>query len=790
MKNPGFTFAAVIALALGIASSTAIFSVVDGVLLHPLPYPDSDRIVGVSQTARSTGISKGASSPANYLDWLAQNDVFAQMAASAGAQANLADGDRPERVRITTTTSSLFQLLGVAPVLGRSLLPADEQPGHNHVIVLSHDLWQTRYGSDSTLIGRDIMLNGEPHTVVGVMPASFSPDGYAQLWLPSPWGVPANSVRLTEDPRQFRDSTYLDVWAARLKPGVTLEHARAQMDAIGLRLQHQYPDANMDTGIRVIPLHEEAVGGIRPVLFLLFAAVGFLLFIGCANVANLLLARATTRAREVSIRAALGASRSRLIRQLLTESVLLALVGGAVGVFVAAWAIPLLLAFSPPALRGFKEIGLNGQVLAFSLGASVLTGILFGLAPAVAASSAVPAEALKQGERGSTGGHTRGRLILIAAEVGLSLVLLIGAGLMVKSFAKLTHVNPGFTPDRLLIFNIGPPSGADETGQVIFYKEALRRLSSVPGVEHAAAVSRLPFSGGNSARSFNLPGSYTQYEADIRVATAEYFQTMGIPQLRGRNFTEHDAKGALPVAIVNDAMARAVFPGEDPIGKSIANFGPKNETLQIVGVVGNVRHLALETVPRPEIYQPLGQAIWPALYVAVRTAPANPLTILPAVQEAVWSVNKSIPLGNVRTMEDVIARSLLQRKFTMLLLSIFAGAAMLLAAIGLYAVISYSVAQRTRELGIRIALGAQRSDVLKLVVRQGMSLTAVGVLFGVAASIGLTRLMAKLLYGVSATDPITFGGLSMTLFGVALLACWLPARRASSVDPVVALRAE
>jgi putative ABC transport system permease protein len=788
-KNPGFTFAALITLALGIASSTAIFSVIDGVLLHPLPYPDSEKIMILSQKVRSTGADSGASSPANYIDWAAQNDVFSQMAASRGWQADLTDGDRPERIKTTTTTSSLFPLFGVAPILGRPLLPSDEQPGHDHVVVLSSELWARRYASDRAIIGREISLNGEPHTVIGVMPPNFSPDGYGELWVPSPWGVPANSLRVDVDPRPIRDSDYLDVWA-RLKPGVTLEKTRTEMDAIGRLLENQYPKDNRDIGVSVWPLHEEVVGGIRPVLLLLFAAVGFLLFIGCANVANLLLARAATRTREISIRAAMGASRYRLIRQLLTESVLLALIGGALGALLAAWAIPLLLAMAPPGLRTFKDIGLNGEVLAFTFGASVLTGIFFGLAPAISVSSASPAESLKQGERGSTGGGSRHRAILIATEVGLSLVLLIGAGLMVKSFANVTKVDPGFNPEHLLIFNIGAPGSAGEDRQVQFYQQIVQRLTSVPGVERVAAVSRLPFSGGNSTRNFNRPGSTKQDQADIRIATPEYFQTMGIPHERGRNFTEHDVKGALPVAIINEAAAREVFPGEDPIGQYIENFGPKNEKLQVVGVVGNVRHLALETVPRPELYQPLGQGMWPGVFVAVRTAPQNPLAILPAVQEAVWSVNKSVPLGNPRTMNDIIARSLLQKKFTMLLLSIFAGAALLLAAIGLYGVISYSVAQRTRELGIRIALGAQRSDVLRLVLRQGMTLVVMGVAFGLAASIGLTRLMATLLFGVSVTDPTTFFALSIALLSVALLACWLPARRASGLDPIVALRSE
>jgi putative ABC transport system permease protein len=789
MKNPGFTFAALITLALGIASSTAIFSVIDGVLLHPLPYPDSEKIAVLQPTQRSTGEAGGATAPANYIDWAAQSDVFTQMSASRGEQFSLSDGDRPERVRGTMATSNMFPLFGIAPIIGRTIQPSDEQPGRSHVVVLSSELWARRYGSDRNIIGREISLNDEPHTVVGIMPPNYQPDGYGELWVPSAFGVPTNSLRPNVDPRPIRGSNYLDIYA-RLKPGVTLEKARAEMDAISRRLEQQYPNDNMDVGVRVTPLHEDTVGGIRPVLLLLFAAVGFLLFIGCANVANLLLARAATRAREISIRAAMGASRTRLVRQLLTESVLLALIGGALGALLAAWAIPLLMSMAPPALRSFKEIGLNGQVLAFSLGVSVVTGILFGLAPAISSSSANPAESLKQGERGSTGAGSRRRAFLIATEVGLSLILLIGAGLMIKSFGNLTKVAPGFNSDRLLIFNIGASAKADEDGQLRFYQQVMQQVATVPGVEHVAAVSRLPFSGGNSGRTFNRPGSKKIDQADIRIATPDYFQTMAIPLVRGRNFNEHDTKDSTRVAVINEQCAKDVFPGEDPIGQYVENFGPKDEKLQVVGVVGNVRHLALETAPRPELYQPLGQGTWPSVFVAVRTAPENPLTLLPAVQQAVWNVNKSVALGNPRTMNDIIARTLLQKKFTMLLLSIFAGAALFLAAIGLYGVISYSVAQRTRELGIRIALGAQRSDVLRLILRQGMTLVAAGVIFGVAASLGLTRLIASLLYGISASDPLTFFFLSAALVFVAFIACWLPARRASAVDPIVALHAE
>ena len=712
------------------------------------------------------------------------------MAAARGEQFSLTDGDRPERVRGTMATSSLFPLFGVSPILGRALLPSDEQPGHSRVVILSSELWTRRFASDRSIIGREISLNDEPHTVVGVMPPNFVPDNYGELWVPSAFGVPTNSIRPNVDPRPVRSSNYLDVFA-RLKPGVTIQKARAEMDAIARRLELQYPTDNRDVGIAVTPLHEQVVGRFRPVLLLLFAAVGFLLFIGCANVANLLLARAATRAREISIRAAMGASRYRLIRQLLTESVLLAVLGGALGAVLAAWAIPLLMAMAPPALQSFKEIGLNGQVLAFSLGVSVITGILFGLVPALSSASGNPAESLKQGERGSTGGGNRRRAFLIATEVGLSLILLIGAGLMIKSFAKLTKVDPGFNPNRLLIFSIGASALADEDRQIQFYQQIVRAAEGAYRVSSALRPSAGCRSPAATAPALSI----------ARAARRKIARTSALLRpIISKRWAFPICGAATSPSTMGKArrwwrssMTRPrgkSFPGEDPIGQYIENYGPKDEKLQVVGVVGNVRHLALETAPRPELYQPLGQGLWPSLAIAVRTAPESPLTILPAIQEAVWSVNKSVPIGNPRSMNDLIARSLLQKKFTMLLLTIFAGTALLLAAIGLYGVISYSVAQRTRELGIRIALGAQKSDVLRLILRQGMTLVAAGIVFGIAASIGLTRLMATLLYGVSATDPLTFLALSIALLAVAFVACWLPARRASTVDPIVALHAE
>ena len=788
-KDLSFTFVAVTVLALGIASSTAIFSVVDQVLLHPLAYPDADSLLVVSQTTRSTGTWNYDASPANYLDWASQNHVFSLIAASSGMQANLAGEDKPERIRITMATATFFPLFGVNPILGRTFGADDAKPGNAQVAVLSYDLWQRRYGSDRAIVGRDLLLDGEKRTVIGVMPKGFSPDRYGELWIPSPFDVPMHPLSLGKDPREFRDRSYLDVWA-RMKSGVTLQQARAEMDRISRVLEKQYPDANKDVGIGLSPLHEETISKIRPVLLVLSAAVLFVLLIGCANIANLLMARAAARSKEISIRAALGATRGRLVRQLLTESVLLAVIGGALGVILAAWGIPLLLSLSPAEIGGFLQVGLNREVLGFTLLASIATGLMFGIAPALYASQSNPNESLRVNERGSTFSRSRGRAVLVSAEVALSLMLLVGAGLMVRSFAKLTRVDAGFNPDRLLVFNLGLPTSVDSSRQAAFFTQVVDRIRQLPEVKEVGAVSRLPLAGGNSSRSFRVLGSDQDYNADIRISTPDYFRTMEIPLLRGREFNAHDRVGSVPVAMLNEEAARKVFPGQDPIGKYVVKFGPSEATVQIIGVVGNVRHVTLERAPRPEIYLPVSQAQWPSMFVAVRTLAQNPLTMLNTVQNAVWSVDKNIPLANVRTMGDVIAQSVGRQKFTMLLLTIFAGVAMVLASIGLYGVISYSVSQLTREIGIRIALGARRDQVSKLIVGEGMTLVGWGLAIGIVGSVALTRLISSLLFGVSATDITTFVVVSVILILVAFLASWLPARRASVVDPIVALRTE
>jgi putative ABC transport system permease protein len=787
-KNPGFTIAAVLALTLGVASTTAIFTVVDGVLLRSLPYPHADQIVTVSQTVRSTGISTHDSSPANYLDWVAQNDVFSKLAASRGNQLTLSGGDQPERIHATTVTANFFDLFGVNSVAGRTLNRQDATSGNDHVAVIGYDLWQRRFGGQADVIGSEILLDNQRFTIIGVMPRNFSPDDYGELWLPSAWDLPPHPLAPDKDPRQMRDRNYLDVWG-RLKPGATIQQARTQMSAIAARLEAQYPNENQDVGATVTPLREESVAGIRGGLLILMTAVAFLLLIGCVNVANLLLARAAARDREIAIRFALGASRARLMRQLLTESVLLALVGGAIGVLFAAWGVPILLALGPADIRNFRDIGLNREILGFSVAVSVLTGLLFGSIPALYASFRNPNRSLIQVERSGSQVHRRSRSILMVAEVALSFVLLIGAGLMFKSFLTVMRVHPGFASDHLLVFNVAPSGAMDASHQNNFYRSVMERITALPGVVSVGAVNRLPLAGGNSSRSFTLLGSDKSHDADLRVATPDYFRTMKIPALRGRGFTDQDRAGSADVAIINEALARAVFPNEDPLGKYIVQ-GPENSRLQIIGVVGNVRHARLETSPNAELYRPLDQMSWPYMFITIRTATSNPLTLLPAVQNAVWSVDKNVALANTRTMEDIVARSVANRKFIMLLLITFAGVALILAAIGLFGVLSYSVVQRAREIGVRMALGARRLDIFSLIVREGMLLTALGLVIGIGGSIALTRLIAGLLFGVTPTDLSTFALLSLFLAVVAFVACWWPARKASQVDPVIALRAE
>ncbi|MEK6285157.1 MAG: ABC transporter permease [Acidobacteriota bacterium] len=802
IKRPGFTAVAVIALALGIGANSAIFSVVNGVVLRALPYKDPEQLMMVWSKRpllqAQVGSAEFPVSAGDFIDWRDQNQVFEQIAAFHTQPFNITGAGEPEFLGGVRASASLFSLLGVEPKLGRTFTVDEDQPGAGQVVLISHGLWQRRFGSDPNIVGQKLTLNDQPYTVVGVLPAGFQfprkgemPAGYqfprqADLYTPLAW-TPAQATN--------RGRNFLAV-IARLKPQVTIEQAGAEMDAIAEQLKQQYPQTNTNKEAFLVALHQQVVGKVRTALLVLLGAVGFVLLIACANVANLLLARAASRQKEMAIRTALGASRFRVIRQLLTESVLLSLVGGTLGLLLALWGIELLLAISPGNLPRIDTIGIDGRVFAFTLAISVLTGIGFGLAPAIQVSKPDLNDALKEGGRASSVGHNRFRGLLVVSEVALSLVLLIGAGLMIRSFVALLNVDPGLNAKNVLTLDIGLPR-TKYTGpqQTAFFEQVIARLQALPGVQSAGAVYPLPLSGAEEGMGFNIDGRQSvpgqAFNAGPRWVSNEYFNTIGISLLRGREFTERDNAGSPRVVVINDAMARAYWPDEDPLGKRVS-FDQINEApnwREIVGVVRDVKHSAVDANSKPEMYFPFPQFPLFFMTVVVRTT-GDPLNLVAAARSEVLAVNADQPISNIHTMEELIANSIAQRRFNMLLLGIFAGVALLLSAVGIYGVMSYSVAQRTHELGVRMALGAQTSHVVSLVVKQGMALALAGVGIGLAAAFALTRIMASLLYGVSATDPLTFSVIAVLLASVALLACYLPARRATKVDPMIALRYE
>jgi predicted permease len=795
-KNPGFTVIAVLALALGIGANTAIFSVVNATLLRPLPYKEADRLVMVWN--REPEDEKAAIAPADFLDWRDRNTVFEQMAASRSWSFNLTQSGQPERILGAVANASLFPVLGVSAAIGRTFLPEEEMSGTGRVVVLSHGLWQRLFGSNPGVVGQKLVLNGESFTVVGVMPDGFQYPQGAELWVPPRHIVPESpTAGATSDATKVRDNHYLRV-IARLKPQATLNQAKAEMETITRQLEQQYPETNTGYGINLVPLREDLTGKIQPALVILFCAVGFVLLIACANVANLLLARATARRREIAIRTALGASRWRVVRQLLTESVLLSVMGGGLGLLVALWGIPSLLAISPLDIRRVKEIGIDGQALGFTLLVSLLTGIVFGLAPALQASNPDLNESLKESARGAAGGVGRSRLrgLLVVAEVALSLLLLVSAGLMIRSFLRLQEVSPGFNAERVLTaqLTLSRPDYSEDRQRAALLKEVLARIEAQPGISSASATSTIPLGGGEVSRSFTvggqpLPVPGKEPGAEYRAIGPHYFRTMGTPLLKGRDFTERDDAQSPGVIMINETMARRFWPNDDPVGQSLTIIGIEKEPREIVGVVGDVHHFGLDARAEAEMYVPYLQRPMPGVTLMVQSASA-PGDVTAAVRNAVREADKNLPVYNIKSMDEVLADSVSSRRFNMLLLGIFAGVALLLAAVGIYGVMAYSVTQRTHEIGIRMALGADRGDILKLVVGQGMILTLIGLFVGLAASLALTRLMASLLYGVTATDPLTFAGVSLLLAAVALLACYIPARRAMKVDPMVALRYE
>jgi putative ABC transport system permease protein len=729
----------------------------------------------------------------NFLDWRAQNQVFEQTAALTHASVNLTGVAEPERIQGVVATTNIFQTLGVEPLMGRAFLPEEEKVGSPRAVILSHGLWQRRFGSDPSLVGKTLTLNGNQTTVVGIMPPGFQLQFpislQVDMWLP---------MRI--DPSQAgRKAHYLYV-LGRLKPGVSLEQAQSGMSTIAAGLQQQYPETNADKSAHVIQLHKQLVGNIQSYLYVLFAAVGFVLLIACANVANLLLARVAARHKEVAIRIALGAGRLRLIRQLLTESLMLSFCGGLLGLLIAYWGIDLLVALTPSDVPRLSEIGLHGPVFGWTLLISILTGVLFGLAPALQASKPDLNEALKESGGRSTGGLQRSRIrsLLVVTEVALALVLLICAGLMIKSFARLQQVSPGFEPKNLLTMNISLPRQKYKEDQQanVFFDQLFQRLRAVPGVVAVGGIDPLPLSDSNSTTGFLVEGGPVlavadRPEAGQRNVTPDYFQAMRIPVLKGRAFTDQDRENTPRAMIVNEALARRYWPDGDAIGKRLGfeDDAAKQYWWEIVGVVGNVKHERLDAEAKPEVFFPYQQSPSNFMTLVVRTS-SDPSNMIATVREQVLAIDRDQPVFDIKTMEQRLAKSVAQSRFLMLLLGVFSALALTLAAVGIYGVMAYVVTQRTHEIGIRIALGAQPRDVLKMVVGQGMMLTLIGVGIGLVAAFALTRLMASLLYGVTATDPWTFTAVAVVLSLVALLASFIPARRATKVDPMVALRYE
>jgi putative ABC transport system permease protein len=796
MKRPGFTVVAVVALALGIGANTAIFSVVNAVLLRPLPFKEPERLVAVWETNAKPGTepnNRNEVALSNFLDWRAQNSVFDQLAALTYASVNLTGVAEPERIQSAVVTTNLFQTLGVEPLAGRAFLPEEENVKSPRAVVISHGLWQRRFGADPGVVGRTLTLNGNPTTVVGIMPQDFQlqfPISMAvDMWLP---------MRIDGAAAPDRRYHYLYV-LGRMKPGVSTEQAQSGMSAIVGQLQQQYPETNADKGANVIPLHKQLVGNVEPYLYVLFGAVGFVLLIACANVANLLLARTSARQKEVAIRTALGASRLRLVRQLLTESVMLAVVGGLLGLLLAYWGIDLLIALSPGDVPRLGEIGLHGPVFAWTLLVSLLTGMLFGLAPALQASKPDLNEALKESGGRSTGGLKSSRLrnLLVVSEVALSLVLLIGAGLMIRSFVALQRTSPGFETKNLLTMNISLPRQKYKERQqsVLFFNQLFERIRAVPGVRAVGGIDPLPLSESDGTTSFVVEGGPAlamaeRPEVGGRTITPDYFKAMGIPLLKGRFLTEQDREETPRALVINEALARKYWPGEEALGKRLGfDEADKQVWWEVVGVVANVKHQRLDREAKPEVYFPFQQYPQNFLSLVVRTT-QDPSGMTSAIRSQVLALDPDQPVFDIKTMDERLSKSVSQSRFIMLLLAAFSGLALALSAVGVYGVMAYTVAQRTHEIGIRVALGAQAKDVLRLVLGQGMRLTLIGVGVGLMAALLLTRVMASLLYGVTATDPLTFIAVAALLSAVALLACFIPARRALKVDPMVALRYE
>lgn len=794
-KRPGFNLVIILTLALGIGANTAIFSVVHAVLLSALPYPQADQLVSLSSKVELKNLTQQPVSYLNARDWIRQNQGFAQMAALRSENQNLTDGTEPLRVNTVRASANILTLLGVQPALGRDFRRDEEQPGHETVALLSHDLWQRRYSGDPGILGQKIPLNDKTYTVVGVLPAwlkqpgvtlpSLPPTG-ADVWIPL---VP-NNFELDRSLHNLRV-------IGRLKPGVALAQAREEMNTIAARLEQEYPAINANIGSEAIPLHEQVVGKVSQALWMLTAAVGLVLLIACVNVANLLLARAASRQTEIAIRTALGATRGRLIAQMLAESVVLSLAGGVCGVLLATWGVPLLTKMS--AVPRADEIGIRLPVLLFALLISLLTALAFGLLPALKTSRSDLVRALKDGRKGGAGvAHRRWLNALVISEIALAMVLLIGAGLLLRSFHALSQSDPGFRTEGVLTVGVPLPDSSypDQVRQLQFFERAFASLNSVPGVQSSAAIFGLPILGFATA-TFTTQGNPVpagqEPVANFRTISPDYFRVMGMPLRQGREFSTHDTAETTDVIIVNEELARRQWPGESALGKRLQISAETTRWREVVGIVGNARLTNLETPIDPAIYVPQTQNSWPnALRLSsfVVKTPGDPQAIAPAVRSALRALDPSLPVAQVRTMENIVSESLAQRRFNLALLLLFAIVAGALAIIGIYGVMSYGVAQRKQELGVRLALGAQRSEITRMIVLEGSTLALTGIGLGLVAAFAATRLMAGLLAGISATDPVAFFSIAAGLSTVAMLASYLPARQAAKVDPMIALRAD
>ena len=797
LKNPGFAAIAVLTLALGIGANTALFSVVNGVLLNPLPFPEPDKLVEVY--AKTPSFEESSISYPNFLDWQKDNHSFSALGAFRSEECNMTGVGEPERLHGHMVSADFLTALGIQPKLGRNILPEEDQAGGAPVAMLGDGLWKRKFGESPEVLGKSITLNGKAYTVVGVAQAQITGISPSDVYVPI---------------GQWTDSTFLNraismgtFAVGRLKPGVNIEQAGADMDSIARNLAAAYPETNKSTGIGMVPLKTEVVGAVKGILLVLLGAVSFVLLIACANVANLLLARATGRSREFAIRSALGASPGRVIRQLLTESVMLGVAGGGIGLLLAKWGTGAILAALPETLPRAEEIGLDGHVLFFTLGISLLTGIVFGLVPALKAMRPDMHETLKEGGRGSSGARHRTQSVFVAVEMAMAVVLLIGAGLMIRSLAALWSINPGFDAKNVLAFSISTTSDPNVTAEQLRskYRQGLSQMERVPGVEAVSVIGgSLPMTG-DSEVPFWLEGHPKPASAQempfalMYLVAPSYHKVMRIPVERGRSLSERDDEHAPLVALIDASFAHQYFPNEDPVGKRL-NLALLDVQVEIAGVVGHVEHWGLGSKghdnEQAQIYLSVWQVpdrFWPLFangsQYAARTA-GSPLGMASAIREAAGRVDSSAVVYEVRPMVDIVARSVATQRLAMILLSVFSAIALVLSAIGIYGVISYLAGQRAHEIGVRMALGASSADVLRMVLGEGMRITLVGVGIGIVAALGLTRLITKIIYGVGATDPITFGGVAVLLTGVALLACYIPARRAMRVDPIIALRYE